>query len=604
MMDKHKKPFNRSDIADKYKWQTKHLFKTDQLWEQSLTNFKESFADIEKFKGKLAESAESLLSCFKRRDNLEIQLGKLSIYANLKSDEDTRLSKYQEYRDKISHLAIQFNQIKSFIEPEILEMSDETLKVFLQKNSDLQLYQHYLDDLLRSKVHILDGEGEKLLALAGDLAQTPYQVFSMFNNADITFPQIKDEKNKSVELTKGNFSLYIRSENRTVRKKAYQSMYGTYQKWTNTLAANLAGSIKSDIYFARARKYNNTMEAALDTDNIPLSVYKNVVSTLQKNVAPMHQYIKLRKKILKLDKVKPWDLYVPLIKAMKWEISYEEALKIIEAALSPLGTDYLKDLQKAFSGGWFDVFESPGKRSGAYSTAVFGIPHPYMLLNYQGQLDDMFTVAHELGHSMHSYYTIQKQPYIYSNYTIFVAEVASTLNEALLIDYLLKNTSDPQKKIYLLNHYIDQIRGTLYIQAMFAEFEKKIHEISESGEALTAEVFGHITREIYQHYYGKDFIIDSLYEFNWCRIPHFYYNYYVYQYATGISAATTLAQKILSGNTESREAYLQFLRKGNSDYSINLLKDAGVDMTSPEPIESTARLFSNLVDQMEDLLKI
>ena len=300
--------------------------------------------------------------------------------------------------------------------------------------------------------------------------------------------------------------------------------------------------------------------------------------------------------------VNPWDLYVPLVKTIKWEISYEDSLKTIESALSPLGGEYLDRMRKAFSGGWFDVFESPGKRSGAYSTAVFDIPHPYMLLNYQGQLDDMFTVAHELGHSMHSYFTMQTQPYIYSNYTIFVAEVASTLNEALLIDYLLKNTSDTQKKIYLLNHYIDQIRGTLYIQAMFAEFEKKIHKIAERGEALTAEIFGRITKEIYQHYYGEDFIMDSFYHINWCRIPHFYYNYYVYQYATGISAATTLAQKILSGKLESRDAYLQFLRRGSSDYSINLLKEAGVDMTSPEPIETTARLFSNLVNQMGNML--
>jgi oligoendopeptidase F len=316
----------------------------------------------------------------------------------------------------------------------------------------------------------------------------------------------------------------------------------------------------------------------------------------------MHKYIGLRRKILGLKKVKPWDLYVPLVANFRWEVPYEEAIQILYHALQPLGQDYIAILENAFKKRWFDVFENKGKRSGAYSSAVFGIPHPYMLLNYQSMLDDLFTVAHELGHSIHSYFTMNHQPYIYSEYTIFVAEVASTLNEALLMAYLLKTTKEKEKKIYLLNQYIDQIRGTMYIQAIFAEFEKVIHERRESGEALTAEFFNKVTREIYVRYYGPDFEMDSLYELNWCRIPHFYYNFYVYQYATGLAAATSIAQKILTGDIQARDAYLRFLKRGSADYSINLLKDAGVDMTSSKPIEDTARLFATLIDEMEGLI--
>jgi oligoendopeptidase F len=380
-------------------------------------------------------------------------------------------------------------------------------------------------------------------------------------------------------------------------------MYATYQSWLNTLSASLAGAVKKDVFYARARRYDTALQAALDQDNIPLAVYDNLLVTLNQNLSPMHQYIRLRKEILGLDKVHPWDLYVPLVKDFHWEVTYEEGVELIQNALKPLGNDYLDIVKQGFNSRWFDIYENQGKRSGAYSTAAYGVSHPYMLLNYQGLLNDVFTVAHEMGHSLHSYFTIQSQPYIYSEYTIFVAEVASTLNEALLMDYLLKNVKDKQKKRYLLNEYIDQIRGTFYIQTIFAEFEKTVHQKYESGEALTAEFFSQTTRELYQRYYGPSFEMDPLYDINWCRIPHFYYNFYVYQYATGISAATALSQKILAGDTNARQAYLNFLKRGSSDYSIDLLKDAGVDITSPEPIEETARLFANLLIEMGKLLK-
>jgi oligoendopeptidase F len=594
---------SRQEIAEEYKWRTQDIYPSDQDWERDFNRLQEMAPKLEQFRGKLGESPETMLNCFRTRDEIEILLGKLSLYASLKSDEDTRIAKYQAMRERIGNLAVQIHQMESFIQPEIVALPEETIHTFLRQNPELAVYRHYLEDILRTKPHILSQEGEQILAMAGDLARTPYTVFSMFNNADIKFPTVTDEEGKSVELTKGNFSVFMRSANRQVRQEAYQKFYQTYQQWTNTLSASLSGAIKRDIFYARARKYHSALEAALDSDNIPTQVYENVIQTMNHNLQPMHRYISLRKKVLGLDAVRPYDLYVPLVPEVKWKIPYPEAVSTILKALEPLGEEYVQVVREGFNSGWLDVYENQGKRSGAYSSAVYGAPHPYMLLNYHDQLEDMFTVAHEMGHSMHSYYTIKNQPFIYSDYTIFVAEVASTLNEALLMHYLLQHTTDKNRKLYLLNHYIDQIRGTVYIQAIFAEFEKRIHELAEQGEALTAETMNDIARDIYTRYYGPDFAMDSLYQINWARIPHFYYNFYVYQYATGFSAATALSRKILSGDEQARQAYLRFLTRGNSDYSINLLKDAGVDMTSPEPIEAVAQLFQDLLGEMEQLLQ-
>ncbi len=597
------KPRDRSEVDSIYKWKTTDIFPSDEAWEKNFSRLENMLNDLDPFPGTLHESASRLLECLRTRDTINVLLGKLSMYANLKSDEDTRVTKYQAYRDRISGLSVKVRQKESFIEPEILNIPEEKVHLFMKENKELTEYSHYLEDLLRSRNHVLSREGEQLLALSQDMARSPYQIFSMFNNADITFPKVKDETGKQTELTKGNFFVFMKSSDREVRKEAFMAMYRTYDEWINTLSASLSGAIKRDIFYARARNYHSALEAALDADNIPLSVYDNLVTTMNQNLEPMHKYISMRKQVLGVEKVEPWDLYVPLLDDYKWEVSYEEAEKTINKALEPLGPEYIEAMKKGFVSGWFDVFENPGKRSGAYSTAAFGVSHPYMLLNYQGMLDDMFTVAHEMGHSMHSYFTLSSQPYIYSDYTIFVAEVASTLNEALLMDYLLKNTTDREKKLYLLNQYVDQIRGTLYIQTIFAEFEKTVHEKAESGEALTSELFNEVTRDLYTKYYGPDFEMDSLYDINWSRIPHFYYNFYVYQYATGISAATYLARKISEGDIQARDAYLNFLKQGSSDYSINLLKNAGVDMTAPGPVEDTAALFKNLLGQMEKLMQ-
>lgn len=592
----------RSEIDMIYKWRTEDVFCNDDEWEQNYSNLEKEIKQLDQFQGRLSDSAKILFNCLKTRDKIGAIFDKLSIYASLKADEDTRNTKYQEYRDRISGFSVKINQKEAFIEPEITCISENKLQRFLKDLEGLKVYLHYFTDLFRSKKHILNQEGENLLALAGDMSQIPYKIFTMFNDADIKFPVIIDEKGCKVEISKGNFSVFMKSSDRRIRKNVFVGMYKTYQQWINTLAATLSGVIKKNIYYAKARKYENALKAALHVNNIPQVVYENVLNTINKNLKPLHRYISLRKKILKIDKVYPWDLYVPLMKEWKWEIHYEEAIEIIQKALAPLGKEYLSIVKTGLTSGWFDVYENKGKRSGAYSTYAYDAPHPYILLNYQNMLDDIFTVAHELGHSLHSYFTTRNQPYIYSNYTIFVAEVASTLNEALLMYYMMKTTKDKRMKLYLVNQYIDQIRGTLYIQTIFAEFEKYVHERQEEGKALTPDFLNGMTKELYLRYYGPDFAMDSLYEINWCRIPHFYYNFYVYQYATGIAAATTLSQKIVQGNIKAQEAYLDFLKSGCSDYSINLLTKVGVDMTSPEPIEATTALFSDLVNEMENLL--
>ncbi len=595
---------SREEIADRFKWKTDLIFPSVEAWEEEYRAVEPHLERIRQFQGKLGESAATLLACLKMRDELEMRLNRLYFYASRKSDEDTRDPTYQALKDRITALFVHYQKETAFIQPEILSLPVRRLKQFLKENHDLGVYRHYLDDLLRTKGHILKPAEERILALAGELAQTPYQVFTMFNEADVKFPFIKDETGQEVEVTKGRFSMFMRSADRRVRKDAYRAMYQTYQQWINTLAASLSGAVKRDIFFARARHYRNALEAALDADNIPVKVYRNVIEAVHENLRPLHRYFALRKERLNLDAVRPWDLYVPLQAELKWEVPYEEAVQTVMEALTPLGEEYRQDLQAAFRDGWIDVYENQGKRSGAYSSSTYGVAHPYVLLNYNGQITDLFTLAHELGHAMHSFYTNKNQPYIYSDYTIFVAEVASTLNEALLMDYLLKRTDDPERKLYLLNHYADQIRGTVYIQTIFAEFEKTIHEQVESGGALTAEQLNRLTADLYARYYGPDFQMDDLYPINWCRIPHFYYNFYVYQYATGLSAATMLAQRILDGDNEARKAYLHFLTRGSSDYSLRLLQEAGVDMSQPEPIRATAALFEKLVNQMTDLFKV
>ncbi|UCE20586.1 MAG: oligoendopeptidase F [Gemmatimonadota bacterium] len=592
----------RDEIDKKYKWRLDDVYATDEFWEKDFLKAKNILDQFKRYEGTLDETAQNLLECLELDNQVGEILGKLYWYAARRNDENMADQTYQAMRDRIASLYSEVGQATAFIDPEITAIPEAKLWDFVERNEKLEVYRHYFEDLVRSKAHILPPEQEEILAMAGEVTRGPYQIFNMFNNADIKFPSIVDEDGNEVEVTKGRFFSFMRSSDRRVRQDAFDALYTEYNKWSNTLAALLGSQIKRDIFYAKTRKYDSSLESSLDAGNIPVAVYNNLISTINDYLEPMHKFMSLRKRMMKLDELHSYDLYVPLLPKLKKEIPYEEAMNLLEKGLQPLGPQYIRDLKTGFKSGWVDVYENQGKRSGAYSSYVYGA-HPVILMNYDNELDDVFTLAHEMGHALHSYYTGNTQPYIYGDYSIFVAEVASTVNEALLMDYLLKTTVDRDEKLYLLNQYIDNIRGTVYIQVLFAEFEKTVHERVEAGEALTTREFNAIMKDLYQKYYGPDFVMDEMYELNWARIPHFYRTFYVYQYATGLSAGEALAQKILAGDTETLDRYLSFLASGSSDYSINVLKDAGVDMTSPEPVEAVAKLMGRLVDEMDTLLQ-
>ncbi|RMG68451.1 MAG: oligoendopeptidase F [Calditrichaeota bacterium] len=593
----------RSALDPHYQWRLEDIFPTDEAWEEEFARLEKDIPRLETYQGQLADEAGKLLACLQLRDQLEERLGRLFLYAGLKNDQDTRVARYQAFRDRASQLATRYHEASAFIEPELLAIPEDRLEQFFRSQPELELYRHYLDNVRRLKAHVLPAEQERLLAMAGEVARGPYTIFSMFNNADIRFPSITDEEGREVEVTKARYQQLIESPDRRVRHDAFHAFYGSYVNWLNTLAATLSTAIKKNIFYARARGYGSALEAALAPDNIPVSVYTNVLEAVGNNLQPLHRFLALRRKRLNLKQLEPWDLFAPIVHRKEFQMAYPEAMETVLAALSPLGEEYLSVLQEAFQGGWIDVYENQGKRSGAYSWGTYGV-HPYVLLNYTGTYRDVFTLAHEMGHAMHSYFSQKHQPYVYSHYTIFVAEVASTLNEALLIHHLLEHTSDPEVKLFLLNEYADQIRSTVYIQTMFADLEKQLHEAAEQGRALTAEYLNELNGQLTERYLGPAVHLHPWYRANWCRIPHFYYNFYVYKYVTGYAAATALARRILAGEQGAREAYLRFLSRGSSDYSLNLLRDAGVDMTGPEPLQETTRLLDELVSQMAEMMNL
>lgn len=591
----------RSDIPEKYKWKLEDIYATNELWEADFAKLQSSLPQFAVFKGKLGKSPKTLLDCLKLQDSLGIIMGKLWVYANMRSDEDTRVSFYQAMAGRVSNLGTEFSQAVSFIEPEILDLSEKKLRRFLKKDKELSVCRHYFDNLMRTKAHILPPEQEELLALADNFARAPRKTFFMLDDADIKYPSIKDENGMEIELTKERYSKFLESTDRRVRKDASNAYNSAYLNYINTLAANLSAELSKDIFFSKARKYNSSLEMALDGPNIPVSVYDNLIKAVDANLAPLHRYISLRKKVLKLDTLYTFDLWFPLVPKAKMDIPYDQAVQTITEALSPLGKKYVNDLKMGFSSGWVDVYETEGKRSGGYSGGAY-TTHPYVLINYNNTLESMFTVAHEIGHSLNRYYTYKKQSYMYSDNPIFVAEVASTCNGALMIDYLINHTEDKDKKAYLLEYYIQQIIGTFYGQVLYSEFEKEIHDQMESGKGLTAESMRKIYRDIVQKFYGPEVVIGPVNDLGWARIGHFYRNFYVFQYSTSYAASIALSRKILEGKKESVDSYLSFLEQGNSDYPIELLKKAGVDMTSPEPIEKTVKLFDSLVSQLEKLL--
>lgn len=591
----------RDEIDKKYKWNLEDIYENVDVWEEDFKKIEKSIDDIVKYKGTLKESAEKLLECLKLRDEIMSSCEKLFVFARMKKDENNAVSLYQGLADRASNLYTKIYAATSFIVPEIIAMEEDVLKKYINSLDGLKIYQHHFNEILRQKEHVLSDKEEELLALTSEFSGSSREIFTMFNNADIKFPFIKDEDGKETELTKGRYIMFLESRDRRVRKDAFYALYDTYQKYKNSFAAMLSGSVKSDKFYAAARKYNSSLEASLDEDNINTKVYDNLIETVDKNLHLLQRYLKLRKKALKLDELNMYDLYVPIVEAPKKEIPYEEALKQVENGLKPLGEEYIKYLKEGFTNGWIDVYENQGKTGGAYSWGSYKT-HPYVLLNYQGTINDVFTLAHEMGHALHSFYTNKTQPYIYSEYKIFVAEVASTVNESLLIRYMLDNTNDKTEKAYLLNHYLEQFRGTVFRQTMFAEFEKIIHGKYQNGEALTAESLSKIYLDLNKKYFEPEVNVNEDISIEWARIPHFYTSFYVYKYATGFSAATAISNMILNEGSPAVERYIEFLKGGNSDYPLELLKKAKVDLSTPKPVQDALDVFEKTVEELESIL--
>lgn len=591
----------REEIEARYKWKLEDIYSREEDWERDFEQLKLQSQEIESHRDTLGDSAQELLTTLRLLETIDRRMEALYVYAKMRKDEDNTNSHYQTLFDRAQGIMVQVQSATSFVVPEIIAIPEERLREFIAQESELELYQKFFDELLRQKEHILTPAEEKILAMSADLSIAPRNIFTMFNNADIKFPVIKDENGEEIELTKGRYGRLMESSDRRVRLEAFTGLYDSYTKMRNTLASTVSSSVKSDIFYARARKYDSALQASLDGDKISLQVYDNLIKSVHNNLDYMYRYMKLRQKMLGLDELHMYDIYTPLVPEFKMEVGYEEAKNNILQALTPLGDQYLAELKNGLESGWIDVYENQGKTSGAYSWGSYD-SHPYVLLNYDNKLDDVFTLAHEMGHSMHSYYSNKVQPYIYSQYTIFVAEVASTVNESLLIDYLLKKSTDPREKMYLINHYLEQFRGTVFRQTMFAEFEKIVHDQVEAGQALTPDSLCQIYRELNALYYGPQVILDKEIDMEWARIPHFYSAFYVYKYATGFSAATAIKQMILEEGQAAVDRYLQFLGSGSSDYPIQLLQKAGVDLDTPEPVDKALQYFNHLLAELEAMV--
>lgn len=591
----------RSDLPVEMTWDLESIYPTPDAWEKDFSFINDELPKLSAYEGKLSDSAQTLYEALDFDSRLSEVLGRLAVYASMRADEDTANQTNQAREARINMLGAKAGAATAFLTPEILAIPQERLESFLSEEPRLELYRHTLDELLRRKPHVRSGEVEALLAEASETLYAPAQIFGMINDADLKLPIIKNSKGEDVQLSKGNFILFMEDRDRRVRKDAFEGMHGTFYKQRNTLAATLNGHVKSQIFRAKARRYDSAIEAALDANNIPVSVYENLLETVRNNIGVLNRYLALRKKVLDLEDLHMYDLYVPIVAEVEYKVPFEQAKETVAKALAPLGKDYVEDMVRGFNSRWIDVMENEGKRGGAYSSGAYGT-HPFVLLNYQENLDNMFTLAHEFGHSMHSFYTRRTQPYPYGDYTIFVAEVASTLNEALLTHYLLETVTDKPLRMYIINHYLEGFRATLYRQTLFADFERQIHAMAEAGEALTAESLSKVYKDLNVAYYGGEVNVDDLIEIEWARIPHFYYNFYVYQYATGISASAALAQQIVTEGQPAVERYRRFLTRGSSDYSINLLRDAGIDMTSPAPVQQALDLFGRYVGEMEKLV--
>ena len=590
----------RTEISKEYKWKIEDLYAANDIWEEDFIKLQKGIEELKCFEGTLSQSAENLLKMQEKCDELNQLAEKVYVYANQRLHEDTSNAYYQGLSGRAQMLLVQMSETASYIEPEILAIPEEKLEEMMKKEG-LRKYETYLRRLLRRKEHILSKEMEELLAGVDEVAEGPKDTFMMFNNADIKFPVIKGEDGEPIEITHGKYVKLLESQNREVRKAAFEGLYESYGKFKNTLAATYRANVKQAGFFAKARKYESSLKAALAGSHIPVEVYDSLIESVHAHLPALHEYVKVRKEKLGVEELHMYDLYVPMVGEADKKIPYEEAKEIVLNGLAPLGEDYLELLKKGFNEGWIDVYENEGKRSGAYSWGAYGT-HPYVLLNYQDNLNNVFTLAHEMGHALHSYHSDETQDYIYAGYKIFVAEVASTCNEALLIRYLLDHSKDDKEKAYLLNYFLEQFRSTLFRQTMFAEFEKLAHAKSEAGETLTAEVLCDMYYDLNKKYFGNEIVVDKEIALEWSRIPHFYTPFYVYQYSTGFSAAIAISSKILKGEPGIVEKYKKFLSSGSSLDCIDLLKICDVDMTTKEPVEEALKVFENTLEEFSEII--
>ena len=588
----------RQEQCTENTWRLEDIYENEDLFSQDAERLDARMDEFAGLQGTLKDGSEALLKVMQLYEEMNQIFEKLYVYANQRNHEDTANAKYQKMSGEMNIVAARLSQVTAWLESEILELDEAVLRQEMELEPELKKYDWFLIQITRKKAHILDKEKEALMARVGELAQTPSNVFAMFNNADITFPEITDEKGEKRKLTVGTFISCMESKDRILRQHAFQALYGEYKQYINTLSAAYYGNAKQADFFAKERHYGNAMEEALDGSNIPVSVYQNLIETMKKRLPAMYRYVALRKKLLGYEELHMYDVYVPMVETPEKKYSFEEAKEIVKRALAPLGEDYQALLQKGFDNRWIDVYENEGKRTGAYSWGAYGT-HPYVLLNYHGSLNDVFTLAHEMGHALHSWHSDHKQPYLYAGYKIFVAEVASTCNEALLISDLLKRTNDQTERKYLINYFLDQFKGTMYRQTMFAEFEMLTHDIVSQGGVLTAEQLCELYLTLNKKYFGEEMISDPEIAYEWARIPHFYTPFYVYQYATGFAAAIAISSKILKGEEGIVEKYKQFLSGGSSMDPIDLLKLCDVDMSTPQPVEEALDVFESYLSELE-----
>jgi len=596
------KVVKRSEADEKYMWNMKDMYENDGLWEDDVKEAESLINGMPAYIKVMDESPKNLLSLLEYDTEISKKLEKIYVYANQKSHEDMGESKYQDMAGRAQNLMVKYQMQSAPVTPAIMKIGRKKISEYTEADNNpngLPLYKRYFELIFRKEEHILDADKEELLAGVNDLSETPSDIFAMFNNADIRFDDITDKNGESHQLTYGKYTAYLRSKDRTLRENAFKKLYEKYGNYRNTLAAAYRGNLKQHNFYAKVRKYDSGMQYSLSDANIPVRVYNSLIDATHENIGLLHRYISLRKKVMDVSELHMYDLYVPMVSDVNMNIDYEEAKQIVIKGLAPLGEDYINELKGGLSGGWIDVYENEGKRTGAYSWGAYGT-HPYVLLNHQNDLNSVFTLAHEMGHALHTYYSDANQPYIYAGYKIFVAEVASTCNEALLVNYLIKNSKSENEKKYLINYFLEQFRTTFFRQTMFAEFEKITHEKCAAGQTLTADVLCGIYKELNAFYFGEDAVIDDEIALEWARIPHFYTPFYVYQYATGFAAAVSISSAILSGNEDVLLGYRTFLKSGGSLDPIDLLKLCGVDMLTPEPVNEAMKVFESLLNQFSE----